>query len=773
MRRRWLLLAAGAGLLQAGLTAADAPTMEQALPLKVARQVQFQTDEGTWMGVDLAPNGKTILFDLLGELYTVDVAGGPAKRLLGGLAFESQARYSPDGKHIAFISDRSGNQNLWIADADGSGLRQLSQAQGDPSFSAPIWSADGKSIYVNFAAKLYAAVGIWKYDVASATGTVLAPPKSAPERLAIGPAPSADGHYVYFASASEDSGNQYGSLPVWKIVRRDLRTDQEVTVVHAPGSAMHPVLSPNGQRLVYATRVDGQTGLRLRDLVSGADRWLAYPVQFDAQATSGFKSSGLMPIFTFTADGSALLLSLNGKIQRMQIDSGAATAIAFTADISLDVGPRLQFDQKISDGLVRARVIQSPQQSPDGRDLAFSALGSVYVMRLPNGTPRRLAEGFQPSWSADGRSIAYVSWQAGDGGHVWRVSARGGTPQRLTQASAYYTEPVFDSTGKTVYVLRSSAYEQSQVEKSDLYVNRVADIVRLGADGTSTTVISQELQLSGLRFSPDSGRLSFESEGRSVQSMSTDGTDRRTHVSVRGPESNVPVLLSPDQRWALAQAGGQLYLFAVTADGGTVDLNDSAMQRWRISELGADYFAWADGGKTITWALGHEFHRVRLDKIDRTIRERDTPAALRGTENFSVRVEVPRDMPQGTLVLRGAAAITMKGDEVIDDADVVIVNNRIAAVGRSGQVTIPKDAVVRDVKGRFIVPGFIDTHAHWLHSRFDVLDLQAWTFNINLAHGVTAGLDPQSFTQDVFAYGDMIDAGLITGQRAFSTGRGI
>ncbi|MBL8267384.1 amidohydrolase family protein, partial [Steroidobacter sp.] len=113
------------------------------------------------------------------------------------------------------------------------------------------------------------------------------------------------------------------------------------------------------------------------------------------------------------------------------------------------------------------------------------------------------------------------------------------------------------------------------------------------------------------------------------------------------------------------------------------------------------------------------------------------------------------------------------GDEVIENADVVIVNNRISAVGRAGQVTIPKDAVVRDVKGRFIVPGFIDTHAHWLHSRFDVLDLQAWTFNINLAHGVTAGLDPQSFTQDVFAYADMIDAGLMTGQRAFSTGRGV
>jgi hypothetical protein len=136
-----------------------------------------------------------------------------------------------------------------------------------------------------------------------------------------------------------------------------------------------------------------------------------------------------------------------------------------------------------------------------------------------------------------------------------------------------------------------------------------------------------------------------------------------------------------------------------------------------------------------------------------------------------VDIELSRKIPKGTIVLRGATVVTMKGDEVLKDADVVIENNRITRVGTKGSV--PAGAKVFDVKGKTITPGFIDTHAHWFEIRRGILDTQNWAFLANLAYGVTAGLDVQTSTNDMFAYQDLVDTGDILGQRAFSTGPGV
>ena len=122
-------------------------------------------------------------------------------------------------------------------------------------------------------------------------------------------------------------------------------------------------------------------------------------------------------------------------------------------------------------------------------------------------------------------------------------------------------------------------------------------------------------------------------------------------------------------------------------------------------------------------------------------------------------------------MLRGATVVTMKGDEVLKNADVVIENNRIKSVGARGG--IPAGAKVFDVRGKTISPGFVDTHAHWTEIRRGILDTQNWAFLANLAYGVTTGLDVQTGTNDMFAYQDLVDAGDIIGLRAFSTGPGV
>jgi dipeptidyl aminopeptidase/acylaminoacyl peptidase len=95
------------------------------LPLKPERTLAFDTDEGTWLSLDVSPDGRTIVFELLGDLYTLPITGGEATRITSGLPFDSQPRYAPDGKRLAFLSDRDGAENVWTCDADGSRPRQL------------------------------------------------------------------------------------------------------------------------------------------------------------------------------------------------------------------------------------------------------------------------------------------------------------------------------------------------------------------------------------------------------------------------------------------------------------------------------------------------------------------------------------------------------------------------------------------------------------------------------------------------------------------------
>jgi dipeptidyl aminopeptidase/acylaminoacyl peptidase len=121
---------------------------KKTLELQPERKIEFSTDEGTWLSLDISPDGRTIVFELLGEIYTLPVEGGQAKLISGGMPFDSQPRFSPDGKWIAFLSDRDGGENVWIMKSDGSDPKQLSKETW-ANFASPSWTPDSSYVLVS------------------------------------------------------------------------------------------------------------------------------------------------------------------------------------------------------------------------------------------------------------------------------------------------------------------------------------------------------------------------------------------------------------------------------------------------------------------------------------------------------------------------------------------------------------------------------------------------------------------------------------------------
>ena len=333
------------------------------------------------------------------------------------MAMETQPRFSPDGKEIAFLSDRDGSENLWVSHADGSSPRKLSEEK-QAEFTSPAWTPDGQYVVVSKTATPLGANELWMYHkMGGGAGIQVTKSKLKPDAPRddwnndLGATFSPDRKYVYFARRKRNFSYNV-TFPLWQLVRRNLVTGDEENITNLVGSAFRPLVSPDGKWLVYGTRYEQKTALRLRDLTSGEDRWLAPEVSRDDQESRATRD--LLPGYAFMPDSRSIVISYGGKIWNLPLE-GAPRQIAFQAQVNLDVGPLLDFQTRLDDKApVRSRLIMEPTTSPDGSQVAFSAFAHVYIASADGSNVRRLTSGedreFQPSWSPDGKCIVYVTW---------------------------------------------------------------------------------------------------------------------------------------------------------------------------------------------------------------------------------------------------------------------------------------------------------------------------------------------------------------------------
>ncbi|MCL4864393.1 MAG: PD40 domain-containing protein [Gemmatimonadales bacterium] len=832
-RRALCLVVAAVTLVPSPPLAAQAPGAERAtppgkpLPLVPDRMARFTTSQGTWISLDVSPDGRTIVFDLLGDLYTIPMAGGAATRLTQGMAFDMQPRFSPDGKRVAFVSDRSGGDNVWLLDVTTGDTTQLTRGN-DNLYVSPEWTPDGNYIVAARGAG-FSPAKLWMYHVDGGTGIQLI--REPATRKTLGAAMTPDGRYIWHAQRTGD-WDYNAQLPQYQLAVYDRQTGTQTTMTSRYGSAFRPAISPDGRFLVYGTRHDTRTALRLRELATGEERWLASPVQRDDQESRA--SMDVLPGYAFTPDGSAIIASYGGEIWRIALAGGPATKIPFTVDVDVPVGPLVNFPFRVADApTFDARQIRDAVPSPDGRRVAFTALSKLYVMDLPAGTPRRVSSQdvgeFMPTWSPDGQWLAYAAWSA-NAGHLMKVRVTPGSqPVQLTQVPGLYQQPAWAPTGDRIVAVRAAArvYNESN---SPSGAGQGAEFVWVPAAGGAVTVIAPTAGRSGLHFTRDSTRIWAYGGGTGLVSFRWDGTDQQVHLQVTGftpngrsistdddadvphraglhpadhqePATGAPpvsdVRMSPTGDQALAFAENQVYLITVPMVGGTppsvsiANLGNAPVPARRLRDIGGEFPVWGATGRTVHWSIGNAFVSYDLDRAkaladsvadaDRARRaagdttRADSTSRARATYQpleTRIAIAVQRDTPRGTIVLRGGRAVTMRGTEVIENADIVIRDNRILAVGARGAVQIPAGATVRDVSGTTITPGFVDVHSHMWPAR-GIHWTQPWIYLANLAYGVTTTRDPQTSTTDVLSYSDRVDSGEMLGPRIYSTGPGV
>jgi Tol biopolymer transport system component len=806
------------------LAAQPAPLQDPdgGLPLEPERWARFTTDEGTWISLDVSPDGERIVFDLLGDLYVMPVTGGRATRLTQGISHDMQPRFSPDGSRIVYVSDRSGDENLWTVGADGSGDAQLTRGLSS-AYMSPEWTPDGDYVVASRATP-EGTEKLWLFHVKGGTGIRMV--EGTPAERMLGPAFGPDARYVWYAQ--RNGGWQYNAiLPQYQLFLYDRDTGTRTPMSNRYGSAFRPALSPDGRWLAYGTRHDAETGVRLRELATGEERWLAYPVQRDEQESVAVMD--VLPGYSFTPDSRAVVLSYGGRIWSVPVDGGEAVPIPFTVDAEVAIGPEVSFEYPVDDApTFTVKQIRDAVPSPDGTRLAFTALDRLYVVDMEGGPPRRLTGQevgeHHPAWSPDGSALVFVTWDDATGeGHLVRVPAGGGTPVRLTRVSAYYQQPAWSPDGARVVAMRASARDLREAVDPFVGNGLGAEFVWVPAGGGEVTVVGPTDGRSRPHFSQDPGRIysyglvpsdapapTPGAQTTTIALVSTrwDNTDLKQHLRVnwRFPlyvghwelsrttdlvrprnyalearEPRVPelpadlVVMAPRGDLALAQVNSDVYVVTVPRVSGQVPTvlvtnpDSAAMPVRRLTEVGGEFAAWGADGRTVHWSIGNAFFSYRLDEAEAQAAAGVTPYQA---EERRVAVEAERDIPRGTVVLRGGRVITMDGEQVLEDADVVVTDNRIASVSAGRATGLPADARVIDVSGKTIVPGFVDTHAH-MWNLWGLHWSRPWIYLANLAYGVTTTRDPQTATTDVLTYADRVETGDIPGPRVYSTGPGV
>nr|WP_298930492.1 amidohydrolase family protein [uncultured Allomuricauda sp.] len=738
--------------------------------------VALETDEGTWMNLDVSPDGSQITFDMLGDIYIMSIAGGIPKVLRSGLPFEVQPRFSPDGKKISFTSDAGGGDNIWIMGTDGKNPKQVTKEKFRLLNNA-VWTADGNHIIArkHFTSQRSLGAGeLWQYHITGGSGLQLTKRKNDQQDVNE-PSISRDGKHLYYCEDMYSGGFfQYNKNPnsqIYVVKRYDFETGKTTTITGGPGSASRPTVSPDNKKLAFVKRVRTKTVLFIHDLDTG-EEWPIYDA-LNKDQMEAWALFGTYPNFSWTPNNKEIVFWAGGKIHKVNIETLKVDPIPFKINTTLKIAETHRAKHQVDSENFTAKVIRHVKTSPDGKKIIFSALGHLWTKTLPNGRPKRLTNSddleFEPSFSPDGKEIVYVSWDDEQFGAIHKIASNGGSPTKMTSTKGIYRFPSFSNDGKhIVYGKQSGNNDQGQT------FTKEPGIYTMSTNGGT----AKKLTDNGLTptFSKSDQRIFFQTGGqffgsltKELKSVNLNGKDERVHFKSKYANHIVP---SPDNKWLLFSNLHKAYIAPMTMTGQTIGF-DPKSKAFPITQVAKDAgynLHWSNNSKKLHWTLGSQYFSNDVNQRFTFLQNSPDSIPPMTEKGIDVGLIAKIDRPKGSIAFTNARIITMENDVVLENATILIKDNKIEAIGTSSEISVPSNTKVFDMKGKTIMPGIVDAHAHIGAFRAGLNTKKHWQLYANLAYGITTAHDPSANSETVFGLSELVKSGEMVGPRIYSTG---
>lgn len=739
------------------------------------KTVEFSTDEGTWMNLDVSPDGQTIVFDMLGDIYSIGINGGAATALRSGVAWEVQPRFSPDGNQILFTSDAGGGDNCWIMDVNGENAKQVTK-EDFRLLNNGVWMPDGNYFVARkhfTSGRSLGAGEMWMYHKTGGSGIQLTKKRNDQQDVNE-PSVSPDGRYVYYSEDMYPGGFfQYNKDPnsqIYVIKRYDIEKGDIKTIVSGPGGAFRPQVSNDGKKLAFIKRIRTKTVLCVYELETGKTYTLFDQLSKDQQ--EAWAIFGVYPGFDWMPDDKSIVIYGLGKLWNVDSQSGEAKEIPFTCNVETKVAQTLEVKNEAFEQEFDAKVIRHAVTSPDQKRLVFNAIGHLYMMDFEEGTPERLTEAsefeFEASFSPDGKSLLYVTWDDEAMGKIMMMDLESKSTKVIVDEPGIYRTPQFSPDGNMM------VYRKDGGNGHQGFVNcQEPGIYTRDLNGDAQAKLISPLGEYPV-FSADGQRIFYQKGGylfgnltKSFESVNLDGEDKKEHFDGKYTQRYV---ISPDNNWVAWSELYKVYVAPFPKSGKKVGIT-SKTKAVPVAQVARDAginIHWSKDSDELFWTLGNQYYSDKLTERFKFLEGAVDSIPPMDSLGMQIKLPVQSDVPSGHILLKDARIITMNGDEVIEKGSVLIQGNEIVRVGK--RVNAPRDAKVIDCSGKTVMPGIMDVHAHSGNFRYGLSPQKQWEYYANLAYGVTTSHDPSANTEMVFAQSELIKAGEMVGPRLFSTG---